>query len=107
MIELRGHHVASLAYYLCYGPMTGNEYLDHANEKFVRLLSDSSTEVKIVAGLDFVCESGGTSCPKKTNTCSYTHDDDFCIEEYGLTVGKVYTVGELVEIAKENGDVRC
>jgi hypothetical protein len=116
IIELRGHHISYLAekyddstWAKDISPFLSthvNQFDSYGNLRFLkqlnllteRIFTGSSALVKIVEGKDNIC----SFCPEREE-CSPTKPgqknfgDEASLEGFNLSVGRVYSVGELIE----------
>lgn len=111
MIKLRGHHLSLFAnnYWNnlenkenlgrpLIGFFYGKEMMDTLDNTWELLRTEQETQVKIVEGLDSICEN----CEQLDHSCiskegEEIKEDVFTLKEYGLEVGRIYTSIELIQ----------
>lgn len=111
MIELRPHHIDNLAYHMLTGFeemeetfLDGKypyslEYVQALRREYERLIANPDIEVRIVMPqLDHFCMLEEIVCPARDDSCTRdTARDEICAEGYGLEIGGVYSMGEILE----------
>ncbi|MEK6919023.1 MAG: DUF1284 domain-containing protein [Nanoarchaeota archaeon] len=106
VLTLRGHHVANLAwnYFNSFADFFqeneeyGKEFSRVVESSYKKVISSPELEVRIVKGLDSLCEESSSPCPLREAFCLKDgFKDRLCIEKYDLVPGRVYSAKELLD----------
>ncbi len=101
-IELRGHHLRPLQYYLHTGEVFTEEYSSEFREKvlelYAKMQSRTDINITLTATLDYLCDG----CPRISEECDwFEYDDNFFLWFFGFKSGETYSAKKIVEQLRE------
>ncbi|MBT3985047.1 DUF1284 domain-containing protein [archaeon] len=101
-IELRGHHLRPLQYYLHTGEVFTDEYSpefrDKVLELYARMQSGTDMNITLTTTLDYFCDG----CTRKTEKCEwFERDDDFFAWFFDLELGETHSAKKIIDQLRE------